>query len=77
MKEEFSLPLMYMSMCNYFILLLILIKSNFWSIYSVEMLTEDQISSLMMEPDMNQVCQEILGTPLVEVCPLLQQLQQQ
>lgn len=44
---------------------------------SVEMLTEDQISSLMMEPDMNQVCQEILGTPLVEVCPLLQQLQQQ
>ncbi|XP_006565841.1 uncharacterized protein LOC410546 isoform X2 [Apis mellifera] len=47
------------------------------SLASVEMLTEDQISSLMMEPDMNQVCQEILGTPLVEVCPLLQQLQQQ
>ncbi|XP_012522247.1 guanine nucleotide exchange factor rei-2 isoform X2 [Monomorium pharaonis] len=46
------------------------------SLASVEMLTEDQISSLMMEPDMNQVCQEILGTPLVEVCPLLQQLQQ-
>ena len=36
-----------------------------------------QISCLMMEPDMNQVCQEILGTPLVEICPLLQQLQQQ
>ncbi|XP_033213005.1 uncharacterized protein LOC117170363 [Belonocnema kinseyi] len=47
------------------------------SLASVEMLTEDQISSLMMEPDMNQVCQEVLGTPLVEVCPLLQQLQQQ
>ncbi|XP_020281303.1 uncharacterized protein LOC109853508 isoform X2 [Pseudomyrmex gracilis] len=47
------------------------------SLASVEMLTEDQITSLMMEPDMNQVCQEILGTPLVEVCPLLQQLQQQ
>ncbi|XP_017884456.1 uncharacterized protein LOC108627638 isoform X2 [Ceratina calcarata] len=47
------------------------------SLASVEMLTEDQISSLMMEPDVNQVCQEILGTPLVEVCPLLQQLQQQ
>ncbi|CAK9833633.1 SH3 domain-binding protein 5-like [Anthophora retusa] len=47
------------------------------SLASVEMLTEDQISSLMMETDMNQVCQEILGTPLVEVCPLLQQLQQQ
>ncbi|XP_076756835.1 uncharacterized protein LOC143426958 isoform X2 [Xylocopa sonorina] len=47
------------------------------SLASVEMLTEDQISSLMMEPDMNQVCQEILGTPLIEVCPLLQQLQQQ
>ncbi|XP_023246657.1 uncharacterized protein LOC106643558 [Copidosoma floridanum] len=47
------------------------------SLASVEMLTEDQISSLMMEPDINQVCQEILGTPLVEVCPLLQQLQQQ
>ncbi|KOC68658.1 SH3 domain-binding protein 5-like, partial [Habropoda laboriosa] len=47
------------------------------SLASVEMLTEDQISSLMMESDMNQVCQEILGTPLVEVCPLLQQLQQQ
>ncbi|XP_029175905.1 uncharacterized protein LOC114944253 isoform X2 [Nylanderia fulva] len=47
------------------------------SLASVEMLTEDQISSLMMEPDMNQVCQEILGTPLVEVCPLLTQLQQQ
>ncbi|XP_012220612.2 uncharacterized protein [Linepithema humile] len=47
------------------------------SLASVEMLTEDQISSLMMEPDMNQVCQEILGTPLVEVCPLLQQLQTQ
>ncbi|XP_076653090.1 uncharacterized protein LOC143359196 isoform X2 [Halictus rubicundus] len=47
------------------------------SLASVEMLTEDQISSLMMEPDMNQVCQEILGTPLVEVCPLLQKLQQQ
>ena len=47
------------------------------SLASVEMLTEDQISSLMMEPDINQVCQEVLGTPLVEVCPLLQQLQQQ
>lgn len=47
------------------------------SLASVEMLTEDQISSLMMEQDINEVCQEILGTPLVEVCPLLQQLQQQ
>ncbi|XP_076241955.1 uncharacterized protein LOC143183967 isoform X2 [Calliopsis andreniformis] len=47
------------------------------SLASVEMLTEDQISSLMMEPDINQVCQEVLGTPLVEVCPLLQQLQLQ
>ncbi|XP_034950267.1 uncharacterized protein [Chelonus insularis] len=47
------------------------------SLASVEMLSEDQISSLMMEPDINQVCQEVLGTPLVEVCPLLQQLQQQ
>ncbi|KAK0086834.1 hypothetical protein PV326_005430 [Microctonus aethiopoides] len=47
------------------------------SLASVEMLTEDQISSLMMEPDMNQVCQDVLGTPLVEVCPLLQQLQEQ
>ncbi|XP_015115818.1 uncharacterized protein LOC107040303 isoform X2 [Diachasma alloeum] len=47
------------------------------SLASVEMLSEDQISSLMMEPDINQVCQEVLGTPLVEVCPLLQELQQQ
>ncbi|XP_008545636.1 SH3 domain-binding protein 5 isoform X1 [Microplitis demolitor] len=47
------------------------------SLASVEMLSEDQISSLMMEPDINQVCQEVLGTPLVEVCPLLQQLQEQ
>ncbi|KAJ8687351.1 hypothetical protein QAD02_023145 [Eretmocerus hayati] len=47
------------------------------SLASTEMLSEDQISSLMMEPDMNQVCQEVLGTPLVEVCPMLQQLQQQ
>ncbi|XP_066597203.1 uncharacterized protein [Prorops nasuta] len=46
------------------------------SLASVEMLTEDQIASLMMEQDINQVCEEILGTPLVEVCPLLQQLQQ-
>ncbi|XP_011312214.1 uncharacterized protein [Fopius arisanus] len=47
------------------------------SLTSVEMLSEDQISSLMMEPDINQVCQEVLGTPLVEVCPLLQHLQRQ
>ncbi|XP_023317563.1 uncharacterized protein LOC106649804 isoform X1 [Trichogramma pretiosum] len=47
------------------------------SLASNEMLTEDQISSLMMEPDINQVCQEILGTPLQEVCPLFQQIQQQ
>lgn len=41
------------------------------------MLSEDQIASLMMEPDVNQVCQEVLGTPLVEICPLFHQLQQQ
>lgn len=52
--------------------------NNFLCFFSsVEMLTEDQITSLMMEPDINQVCQEVLGTPLVEVCPLLHQLQQQ
>ncbi|XP_063984931.1 uncharacterized protein LOC135166540 isoform X2 [Diachasmimorpha longicaudata] len=47
------------------------------SLASVEMLSEDQISSLMMETDINQVCEEVLGTPLVEVCPLLQELQRE
>ncbi|XP_044007519.1 SH3 domain-binding protein 5-like isoform X3 [Aphidius gifuensis] len=47
------------------------------SLASGDMLSEDQIASLMMEPDVNQVCQEVLGTPLVEICPLFHQLQQQ
>ncbi|XP_054279862.1 SH3 domain-binding protein 5-like isoform X2 [Macrosteles quadrilineatus] len=40
------------------------------SLASVEMLTDDQISSLMLEQDLQEVCQNVLGTPISEVAPL-------
>lgn len=33
--------------------------------FSVDMLNEDQISSLMMDP--NTVCEQVLGTPMAEI----------
>lgn len=33
------------------------------------MLTDDQISSLMHEPNLREVCEDVLGTPITEVLP--------
>lgn len=38
--------------------------------FSVEMLNEDQINCLMLDP--NSVCEEVLGTPIAEVVVLPQ-----
>lgn len=40
--------------------------------FSVDMLNEDQISSLMMDKDIGAVCEEVLGTPIAEVISLPQ-----
>jgi hypothetical protein len=52
--------------------------------FSVEMLTDDQISSLMLDQEIQDACEEVLGTPISEISPLIhdmkrcdeQQLQQ-
>lgn len=33
------------------------------------MLSEDQINSLMLDKELNDVCEKVLGTPIAEVCP--------
>ncbi|CAH1954832.1 unnamed protein product [Acanthoscelides obtectus] len=45
-------------------------NSDTESLASVDMLNEDQISSLMLDP--NIVCEQVLGTPLTEVVPFPQ-----
>lgn len=35
----------------------------------MDMLSDDQISSLMHEPNLQEVCQDVLGTPITEVLP--------
>lgn len=42
--------------------------------FSVEMLTDDQISSLMLDQDIQDVCEEVLGTPISEISPLIQDM---
>lgn len=39
------------------------------SLHSMDMLTDDQISCLMQEPNLREVCQDVLGTPISEVLP--------
>jgi hypothetical protein len=43
---------------------------------SVEMLTDDQISSLMLDQEIQDACEEVLGTPISEISPLIQDLKQ-
>lgn len=33
------------------------------------MLSEDQINSLMLDKELSDVCEQVLGTPITEVCP--------
>jgi len=35
----------------------------------MEMLSDDQISSLMLDHNINAVCEDVLGTPMAEVLP--------
>ena len=42
--------------------------------FSVEMLTDDQISSLMFDQDIQDACEEVLGTPISEISPLIQDM---
>jgi hypothetical protein len=44
--------------------------------FSVEMLTDDQISSLMLDQEIQDACEEVLGTPISEISPLIQDLKQ-
>lgn len=37
--------------------------------FSCDMLTEEQIQSLMLDRDIDLVCEQIFGTPITEVCP--------
>ncbi|PSN38730.1 hypothetical protein C0J52_15350 [Blattella germanica] len=46
------------------------------SLASVEMLTDEQISSLMLDQDIQDACEEVLGTPISEISPLIQDLKQ-
>ncbi|XP_023711952.1 uncharacterized protein LOC111866854 isoform X3 [Cryptotermes secundus] len=46
------------------------------SLASVEMLTDDQISSLMLDQEIQDACEEVLGTPISEISPLIQDLKQ-
>ncbi|XP_044739430.1 uncharacterized protein LOC123300844 isoform X2 [Chrysoperla carnea] len=39
------------------------------SLASCDMLTEEQIQSLMLDRDIDLVCEQIFGTPISEVCP--------
>ncbi|KAK4885987.1 hypothetical protein RN001_002258 [Aquatica leii] len=45
-------------------------SSDTESLASVDMLTEDQINSLMLDKDIGQVCEQVLGTNLSDVVPL-------
>ena len=40
------------------------------------MLTDEQISSLMLDQDIQDACEEVLGTPISEISPLIQDLKQ-
>jgi hypothetical protein len=40
------------------------------------MLTDDQISSLMLDQEIQDACEEVLGTPISEISPLIQDLKQ-
>jgi hypothetical protein len=42
--------------------------------FSVEMLTDDQISSLMLDQEIQDACEEVLGTPISEISPLIQDM---
>lgn len=44
------------------------------SLASVEMLTDDQISSLMLDQEIQDACEEVLGTPISEISPLIQDM---
>lgn len=44
--------------------------------FSVEMLTDDQISSLMLDQEIQDACEEVLGTPISEISPLIQDMKQ-
>ncbi|XP_049806052.1 uncharacterized protein LOC126248753 isoform X1 [Schistocerca nitens] len=46
------------------------------SLASVEMLTDEQISSLMLDQVIQDACEEVLGTPISEISPLIQDLKQ-
>ncbi|XP_063217754.1 uncharacterized protein LOC134528243 [Bacillus rossius redtenbacheri] len=46
------------------------------SLASVEMLTDEQISSLMLDQEIQDACEEVLGTPISEISPLIQELKQ-
>ncbi|KAF5274817.1 hypothetical protein FQR65_LT00400 [Abscondita terminalis] len=45
-------------------------SSDTESLASVDMLTEDQINSLMLDKDIGQVCEQVLGTNISGVVPL-------
>ncbi|KAJ3649178.1 hypothetical protein Zmor_020933 [Zophobas morio] len=47
-------------------------NSDTESLSSVDMLNEDQISSLMLDKEMGLVCEQVLGTPISEVVSLPQ-----
>jgi hypothetical protein len=38
------------------------------------MLTDDQISSLMLDQEIQDACEEVLGTPISEISPLIQDM---
>ncbi|XP_018330892.1 coiled-coil domain-containing protein 18 isoform X2 [Agrilus planipennis] len=44
-------------------------SSDSESLASVDMLTEDQISSLMFDKELGVVCEQVLGTPISELVP--------
>lgn len=39
-------------------------------VFSVDMLTEEQIHSLMLDKDIDNLCEQVLGTPISEVVSL-------
>jgi uroporphyrinogen-III synthase len=40
------------------------------------MLTDDQISSLMLDQEIQDACEDVLGTPISEISPLIQDIKQ-
>lgn len=40
--------------------------------FSVDMLNEEQISSLMLDKEIGAVCEQVLGTPISEIVSLPQ-----